>query len=111
MTRLYIAVSGDLSPGLAAAQAVHAAFQFATRRPDLTAEWLRTSQFLIVVQVPDEISLIRLVSEANARDIPVETWHEPDLGDLTTAVAFAPGAAATALCGSLPLLGREVALI
>lgn len=107
MTRLYIAVSGDLPPGLAAAQAVHAAFLFSQRHADTTTEWFTRSQYLVIVTVPDEVALIRLVSQALDAGIEVATWHEPDMGNQTTAVALAPGDDARRLCAQLPLLGRR----
>jgi peptidyl-tRNA hydrolase len=107
MSRLYIAVSGELHPGLAAAQAVHAAFQFSQRHPEITREWLRDSQFLVIVEVADEDAVIRLASRAGEAGLKVEAWHEPDRGDETTAVALEPGALARRLCANFPLLGRR----
>lgn len=107
--RLYIAVRGDLSPGLAAAQAVHSAFAFATRHPSITGPWQRDSQYLVIVAVPDEPALLALGSQALARNLAVCMWHEPDLAGAATAVALEPGVAAQRLCANLPLHGREVA--
>lgn len=106
--RLYIAVRGDIPVGLAAAQAVHAAFSFATRHPSITGPWQRESQYLVIVTVPDEVALIALASSALARNLEVSTWHEPDLDGAATAVALEPGIAARRLCANLPLLGREL---
>lgn len=108
--RLYIAVSAELPLGLAAAQAVHAAFQFSRHRPDLVDPWLRDSSYLVIVTVADEDALIALAGRALDRGIAIETWHEPDRGDETTAVALQPGVVARRLCGNLPLLGRQVDL-
>jgi peptidyl-tRNA hydrolase len=110
-SRLYIAVRSDLSVGLAAAQAVHAAFSFATRHPSITGPWQRESQYLVIVTVPDEVALISLASNALARNLEVSTWHEPDLAGEATAVALEPGIAARRLCANLPLLGRELAVV
>lgn len=106
--RLYIAVRADLPVGLAAAQAVHAAFSFAERHPSITGPWQRESQYLVIVTVPDEIALIGLASNALARNLVVSTWHEPDLDGQATAVALEPGSAARRLCSNLPLLGRSL---
>lgn len=105
--RLYIAVRSDLSPGLATAQAVHAAFLFAQQHPELVGPWQRDSQYLVIVAVPDETSLIGLASRALEQGIEVSTWHEPDLGGATTAVALEPGHCARRLCANLPLHGKE----
>jgi len=105
--RLYLVTRADLPIGLQAAQAAHAAFQFSHDHPDLMRPWFRESQYLIVVTVPDEISLIRVASIANAEGLAICTWHEPDLDGATTAVAIQPGAMARRICANLPLLGRE----
>jgi peptidyl-tRNA hydrolase len=106
--RLYIAVRADLAPGLAAAQAVHAAFLFAQQHPELVGPWQRDSQYLVIVSVPDEIALIGLASRALEQGIEVSSWHEPDMADETTAVALQPGHVARRLCANLPLHGREL---
>lgn len=108
--RLYLAVRGDLSPGLAAAQAVHAAFLFATQHPSITGPWLANSQYLVIVSVPDEIALIGLASRALEAGIEISTWAEPDLDGAKTAVALQPGAVARRLCANLPLHGRHLAV-
>lgn len=109
--RLYIAVREDLSPGLAAAQAVHAAFAFAQQHPELVEPWQRDSQYLVIVSVVDEVALISLASRALERGIEVTTWHEPDMNDAATAVALQPGDDARRLCSNLPLHGRRRELI
>lgn len=107
--RLYIAVRGDLPVGLASAQAVHAAFLFSQQHPELVGVWHRDSQYLVLVTVPDEVELIGIASRALAAGIEVSTWHEPDLGGATTAVALEPGLIARRLCANLPLHGRTLA--
>jgi peptidyl-tRNA hydrolase len=73
MSRLYIIVPENLPPGLAAAQVAHVAFQFATRHPEITLDWLRESKYLIVLTVPDEVDLIHLSSRALEAGIAIES--------------------------------------
>lgn len=83
---MYVVVRGDLSPGLQAAQAVHAGFLFATEYPEATREWHDTSQYVIVLQVPN----LERLTERYARfpsSIPRVMFTEPDLGDAPTAFA------------------------
>lgn len=108
MSRLYIIVPEDLPPGLAAAQVAHVAFQYATRHPEITLEWLRDSQYLIVLTVPDEESLVLLATRALEAGLVIESWHEPDFNDQFTALALQPGEVARRLTSNLPLLGRLV---
>lgn len=96
------------------AQAVHAAFEFSVLHPEMTRAWQTTSNYLVIVGVPDEAALIGLASRALERGITTHTVHEPDLGDQATAVVLEPGDAARRLCSSLPLalktpMQREVA--
>lgn len=102
---------GDLAPGLQAAQAVHAALEFAAANPEMIGAWLKDSNYLVIVQVDDEQALAGLIRRAVLKRIPHHTVVEPDLGDEMTALALAPGDAARRLCASLPLAMREPAMV
>lgn len=66
------------------------------------------SNFLVIVQVPNEDALHDLISEAHRRGIVHVGVREPDINDEVTAVALEPGLAAQKLCAQLPLALREV---
>ncbi len=89
------------------AQSVHAAFSFADEHPEIAHEWHRDSQFLVVVNVPDETALLALAQTALGLGVAVSLWHEPDVDGEVTAIALAPVATSKTLCSSLPLAGRE----
>ena len=89
------------------AQSLHAAFGFANHHPVETAEWLRDSQFVVAVSVPDEDALVKLRTAADFLGIKNHLWHEPDLGNQATALALAPVHDSMRLCSSLPLAGKE----
>jgi peptidyl-tRNA hydrolase len=93
------------------AQAIHSAFGFANTYPTATSEWLRESQFLVVVNVPDEAALLALSQTAAALGVPQFLWHEPDQADEATAVALAPVPESMRLCSSLPLAGKALAKV
>lgn len=97
----------DIPPGLQMAQAVHAAFAFQHDHPELTADWLKRSNYLVIVSVPDEGVLLDLISAAAQRGIPRTAVREPDLQDEATAVALAPTIEAARLCASRPLALRQ----
>lgn len=106
--KMYIAVRSDLPPGLQLAQSVHAAFQFFDEHPSFARSWLRRSNFLVVVSVPDEAALLALSAEASlGKELCVTHVNEPDLGDEYTAVALEPGPVAGTLCASFPLALRN----
>ncbi len=85
------------------AQSVHAAFAFHHEHIDITADWLRRSNYLVIVSVPDEGAILDLISTASARGVLRTAVREPDLADEVTAVALGPGPQAARLCANLPL--------
>jgi peptidyl-tRNA hydrolase len=92
-----------LSPGLQAAQSVHASNQFFAAWPSMALRWLRESNFLVIVSVPDEDALAQLAGAAVEEGIVRSIFREPDLDNSITAVAFEPGVVAQRLCAQLPL--------
>ena len=105
---MFIVVRNDLPPGLQAAQAVHAGFLFAQEHPDETNEWHNTSQFVVILQVPDLDSLIDRFKRLPSSVARV-MFHEADLDDDATAFA-ALGHEAGSLLSDLPLALKEVAM-
>lgn len=101
--RLYIAVRADLTPGMQLAQAVHTAFQFLHEHPSVVEPWLITSNYLVIVSVPDENALLDLITEASKRGLLRSATREPDLDNEATAIAIQPGPEARRLCAQLPL--------
>lgn len=99
-------VRADLPPGLQTAQAVHAAVAYVQEFPDRSAEWHDTSNNVVVLTKPDEVSLSALGYQLSAAT-DVAWFTEPDLDDQLTAVA-AIGQDARRICSNLPLLGRAV---
>lgn len=96
-----------MTPGLQAAQAVHAATQFFSEWPTMANGWLHESNFLVIVSVPDEPALERMAAEAATEGMAISIVTEPDLGDTVTALAFEPGHAARRICAQLPLALKE----
>lgn len=104
---MYIVVRSDLSPGLQAAQAVHAGFFFAQTYPEITREWLSDSQYLVIVAADSSEEILALNAKASSKNIPTSLWSEPDLNGEVTAVALAPGSMSRILCANLPLAGNQ----
>lgn len=105
--KLYIVTRRDLPPGLQAAQVGHAAFQFAYEHHPIHQQWLKESNFLIILSVENESALRELGEEAERRHLPVSWFTEPDIDDQLTAIAIAPSPATVELCEDLPLALRE----
>jgi hypothetical protein len=88
---------------------VHAAIEFAVAHPAVIGDWHDTSNTLVVLAAPDELSLGYLCDDASAAGLRIATFNEPDLGGALTAAALEP--AAHRLVSRLPLAlsrGEEV---
>ncbi len=96
-----------MSCGLQAAQAAHAAFEFARQHRAIADRWMDESNFIVLVTVPDEERMIDLVISGARAGLAMTLNFEPDVGNTLTAVVFEPGAAAKRLCQKLPLLGGD----
>lgn len=88
---LYVLVRSDLPAGLQLAQAVHGAFEFSHTHPRVMHDWLETSNFLVVLGVPDEAALLSFHELAGAYDVDVHLVREPDLEESATALVIGPG--------------------
>ncbi|MFI6214548.1 hypothetical protein ACIBCD_21375 [Nocardia brasiliensis] len=95
----------DLAAGVQVAQAAHAALDFAVAYPDVVVGWHATSNVLVVLTAPDELSLGWLCTDAAAAGHRLVRVHEPDLDGALTAAAFEP--AARRLVAHLPLAFAE----
>lgn len=107
---MYVITRANLTPGLQAAQVTHAAFEFSLKYPDITSQWNERSNYLVILQVIDEASLLALAHRAAEEDHPHLLVHDEDVGDNeATALAVAPGEFHRAL-SALPLALREAAV-
>lgn len=89
------------------AQAMHAALNFTHAHPEMIFNWIEHSNYLVVVNTPDEVSLCKLAAQADEAGILSYSFTEPDMGDQLTAVAFQPGPEARRICSRLPLALRD----
>lgn len=101
--KLYVVVRNDLKPGQQLAQAIHAKDEFAQKFPDINKAWYEQSNFICVLQVDDEESLLSLLDEAWYSRIKCAVFTEADMNSEHTAAAFEPGDASKELCKSLQL--------
>lgn len=97
-----------MPPGLQAAQAVHAALEYSVKHPETISRWAASSNYLVIVAVPDEASLVRLTQRAHEASLEHHLVHEPDVDNEATALALEPGEKARRLCASLPLALRDL---
>ena len=105
--KLYIITRQDLKPGYQATQSCHALRQFACDYPDLDQRWFERSNYLAVLSVKDEQSLLHLIDKASKRNIKYSIFFEPDLKYEITAIALEPGKESKKLCSGLRLALKE----
>lgn len=89
MKRLYIVADEKIGGGFLAAQACHAARQFAADHPEVEREWFDTSNNIVILTSPD---VGETANDVEARGFRVSRFHEPDIGDALTCIAVEPDA-------------------
>lgn len=91
--KLFLVARRDLpAPGFRAAQICHALRQFTEDHPAVDKLWFESSNTLVLLEVPDERSLLDLADRARSSGAPVSVFHEPDIGNAPTALALGPNA-------------------
>ena len=90
MEKLFIVTRKDLEPGDLLAQTAHAVAEFAKEHRALFERWHDVSNTIIVKVADDELELKKLLHRAIDRDIRFSRFHEPDMDDALTALAFEP---------------------
>lgn len=95
-----------LSTGYQIAQIAHISAEFVLSLPELSQDWAKTSNSLIVLEAKDAEHLSSLLDKAKASDIPTVVFREPDMGDEITAIGFAPSENTRTLLSNLPCAGR-----
>ncbi len=106
MKRTYVVVRADIAPGLQLAQACHVMREYCDWHTGLgaSADDFPLGENLVVLQVPDELTLWRLYDAASERCPHVARFREPDLDNGLTAIATSHHA--QPLFASLPLALR-----
>lgn len=105
--KLVLVTRADLPVGMQAAQVAHALRQFVQEHAQIEREWFAKSNTLVLVKVPDEVALSRLLEHAKCLRIAVSSFREPDLDDEVTALALQPCSATKRLTRNLPLIGAS----
>ena len=107
---MYIISRADLPPGLQAAQAAHAAFEFSVQHPEVMRTWNKNSTYLILLSVSSYDELLDVLDIIVDSGAPHAVMIEPDLGHEHTAVAVGPHPV-NAQFSHLPLQGKELAMV
>jgi hypothetical protein len=82
---------------------VHGAFTFAQTHPHLTKEWLHISNYICILEIDNEVELVKLWEKSKQENIPGACFIEPDFDNSLTAIALGPGTESKKLCSHLKL--------
>jgi peptidyl-tRNA hydrolase len=107
--KLFLVTRRDIAPGYQAVQSCHAIRQFTAEHPDRDTEWFKSSNYLALLSVANEVELMRLLVAASDAGLRCSAFREPDVGGAITAIAIEPHPKAAELCKSLPLALKELA--
>lgn len=99
--KLYIVTRSDISPGYQAVQSCHALRLFTEEHPMIDEQWYKNSNYIALLSVNDEKSLLSLVQKATNMGYCVSVYREPDVDDAITAIAIEP--ASKKLLRNIPL--------
>jgi peptidyl-tRNA hydrolase len=88
--KLFIVVRQDLPPGRSYAQVAHAITEYAMLYQACFEAWYEASNTIAVLQVPTMVELAQLCDRAEFEGCRKAEFHEPDLQNELTAVAFEP---------------------
>lgn len=73
--------------------------------PELSKYWHDESNYIALLAVKDENSLLKLLTKACSKNIPCSFFREPDLDNEITAVVLSPGLDSKRLCSNIGLMG------
>lgn len=107
MNKLYLVVREDIDPGYQVSQIVHGAIRFYNLHPEITKEWINTSETIVCLGIKNEEELLKLIQKAEQREIKYSSFREPDMDNQLTSVVFAPGENSGKLCSNLGLVLRQ----
>lgn len=101
MQKLFVLSRSDLPVGLAAAQAVHAALEWAISvGEERVREWMADSNTVVLLSVDQgELDMMSGLPGAHP-------FVDPDLGQEKTSLAFDPGSVQKRKVSRFPLLGQ-----
>jgi len=97
----------DLHPGVQASQLVHAIAEFSVEYPDEFINWHDISNYVALLSVEDEESLLKLANKLSDRGLSVSLFQEPDLKNQYTSFTVEACDRARKLTSSLPRAFRE----
>ena len=97
----------DLSAGYQASMLLHAGIEFIFKFPFLSYLWHKRSNYVALLSVPDESSLLKLIDKLKFNKVRHSIFCEPDIDNQLVSVAVEPSDKARNICAGLPLALKE----
>lgn len=85
------------------AQSCHVTFLFYKEHPFITNEWMNNSNYIAVLNCPNENQLFNIIEKAKSQNIKISIFQEPDIGNQITAIALEPSIKSKKICSNLKL--------
>lgn len=105
LSKMYVLVRQDITPGYQIAQSIHAKDQFNHEYPEVENEWYFGSNTIVVLGVENEEALKDFARRAANQNLKYSMFYEPDI-DQHTALVIEPGEVTSSLCALLRTAGR-----
>ena len=86
--KLRIVTRCDIHPGAQIAQSNHATAKFAKEHPEKFNNWIEKSEYIALLEIKDEWSLLALADKLLKRGVVVSVFYEPDLNGEATSIAI-----------------------
>lgn len=93
-----------MPPGYQAVQSAHALIDFTFEHPSLSDDWHEFSNTLVCLQAEDENHLNRISELLSRLKIEHQKFHEPDIENSLTSIAFMSDKKSRKLFSKFPLL-------
>lgn len=106
-SKLIVITRRDLTPGAQAVQSAHAAIDFQHQFPQISQNWNKLSNYLILLSVDNEDSLKHQIQKIIKFNLSHVVFKEPDMDNQITAVCIEPSEKSRKLFSHLPLTLKE----
>jgi peptidyl-tRNA hydrolase len=105
VSKMYVLVRQDITPGYQIAQSIHAKDQFTHEHPETENKWYKESNTIVVLGVANQEVLYMFANLAQDVGLRHSLFYEPDI-DEHTALAIEPGSASAELVSTLRSAGK-----
>jgi hypothetical protein len=102
--KLYVVVRADMPAGDQLSQSCHAVAEFGVLNPERFTAWATAQRNIVILAAPSMTALSAIAIQLERDGVQFAAFHEPDMFDELTAIAFGDEAAKSV--SQLPLALR-----